>query len=249
MPLRLSPSHKSEMTSQVLFGEKYSVIERAGHWLRIITGFDSYSGWVDANHLLPVEAADGPGGLVLNKALRCYRADGSKFILEAGCEIYRPDFNTKTFRLADSIFTTSENFAESYVYVNETKADTALRFLNSPYIWGGRIPSGIDCSGFTQLVYKIHGIQIPRDSWRQAEAGVALNFLEEALPGDLLFFGNEAGRISHVGILLSQGLIIHASGRVRIDPVDPTGIFNNDLNRYSHRLRSIIRIRESNSNR
>jgi cell wall-associated NlpC family hydrolase len=100
----------------------------------------------------------------------------------------------------------------------------------------------MDCSGLTQLVYKIHGISIPRDSFRQVEEGISINFLDEAVPGDLLFFDNEVGRISHVGLFISQGLIIHASGRVRIDRIDHTGIYREDLGRYSHLLRAIRRI-------
>ncbi len=134
-------------------------------------------------------------------------------------------------------------FPKVYIKVSESKAETAARFLNCPYIWGGRIPSGIDCSGLTQLVYKIHGIAIPRDSWQQSEAGTVVSFLEEAENGDLLFFDNDKGKISHVGILMAQGLVIHASGRVRIDRLDHQGIYRDDLKRYTHKLRTIVRIK------
>jgi len=117
-----------------------------------------------------------------------------------------------------------------------------MKFINSPYIWGGRIPSGIDCSGFVQLVYKIRGVNIPRDSWQQAEAGENISFIGETLPGDLVFFDDERGRITHVGMILSQGLVIHASGRVRIDAIDHQGIYKNEIRGYSHKLRTIRRI-------
>jgi gamma-D-glutamyl-L-lysine dipeptidyl-peptidase len=141
-----------------------------------------------------------------------------------------------------SVYKTSDDFRPEYIQTKESVADTAMRFINCPYIWGGRIPSGIDCSGLTQLAFKIHGLSIPRDSWKQSENGVTISFIEETVPGDLVFFDNESGCITHVGMIISKGLVIHASGRVRIDSIDHQGIYKNDLGRYSHRLRIIKRI-------
>jgi gamma-D-glutamyl-L-lysine dipeptidyl-peptidase len=242
VPLRSGPSHKTEMLSQVLFGEKYTVKEVAGNWMKIETVFDSYIGWIDVFHLQQTLYYEGPCSHVINRSLLCYREDGTKMVLEPGCEIYDPDTDAKTFRIGKNIYKTSEDFGPAYIQCNESIADTAMKFLNSPYIWGGRIPSGIDCSGFTQLVYKIHGIGIPRDSGNQAETGDTLSFIDEANPGDLAFFDNDCGHISHVGIIISKGLIIHASGRVRIDTIDHQGIYKNEIGKYSHKLRTIKRI-------
>ena len=93
-----------------------------------------------------------------------------------------------------------------------------------------------------QLVYKIHGIAIARDSWKQAEEGKMIDFIDEAEPGDLVFFDNDRRRISHVGMIISRGLVIHASGRVRIDSIDHQGIFKQEIGGYSHKLRTIRRI-------
>lgn len=230
------------MLSQVLFGEKYEVLDRAGHWMKVQTIFDSYTGWIDINHLQQAEVQDDSPGIVLNRSLLCFKEDRTRLVLEPGCEIYDPDFEAKSFRLGNNIFTTVPEFSQQYVSRSDSYADTALKFINSPYIWGGRIPSGIDCSGFTQLVYKIMGRPIPRDSWQQAEAGTAVSFINETVPGDLVFFDDERGRISHVGMILSQGLVIHASGRVRIDTIDHQGIFKAEVKEYSHHLRTIRRI-------
>jgi cell wall-associated NlpC family hydrolase len=242
VPLRSGPSHRAEMLSQVLFGEKYRILDQAGHWTKVETCFDNYSGWLDMDHLQQSEDSNGNTGLVLNKSLLCFRNDKTRMVLEAGCEIYNPDFANKTFSVGHNIYNTVNEFSDNYITTKDSLTDTALKFINSPYIWGGRIPSGIDCSGFCQLVYKIHGLKIPRDSCQQAEAGKVVSFIDETKPGDLLFFDDDMGRISHVGMLFSGRLIIHASGRVRIDPVDHQGIFKQEMGKYSHHLRTIRRI-------
>ena len=242
VPLRSAPRHKSEMLSQILFGEKYYVVETIGSWIKIETTFDNYTGWIDADHNhLTLDNADDKG-FVLNKPLVCFKKDKTQITLEAGCEIYNPDFSNKKFTLAGDTFTVANKFCKDYVTINESISETALRYINSPYLWGGRIPSGIDCSGFTQLIFKLHGIAIARNSWQQAKEGAPVDFINDAESGDLAFFDDEQGNINHVGMILSSGLVIHASGRVRIDPIDHQGIFKKEINGYSHKLRIIRRI-------
>ena len=194
VPLRSGPSHKSEMLSQVLFGEKYRIIDYIGHWYKIETLFDNYAGWIDADHIQNSKGRENAEGHVLNRSLLCYKNDKTKLVLEAGCEIYEPDFDKKVFSAGKNKYSAGPEFNPAYLKVSESIADTAMKFINSPYISGGRIPSGIDCSGFVQLVYKIRGIKIPRDSWQQAEAGESISFIGEALAGDLVSLMMKEGR-------------------------------------------------------
>jgi gamma-D-glutamyl-L-lysine dipeptidyl-peptidase len=242
VPLRSGPSHKAEMLSQIIFGEKYTITGEAGKWIKIETLFDKYSGWIDIDHLQHCVDNSNSRSFTINKPLPCFKKDKSRLVLEPGSEIYNPDFKSKTFTAGENIFKTTTEFNNSYITANESITDTAVRFINAPYIWGGRIPSGIDCSGLTQLVYKIHGISIARDASQQSETGEIINFLHEARPGDLVFFDNERGKITHVGMLFSEGLVIHASGRVRIDTIDHQGIFKPETGKYSHHLRLIKRM-------
>jgi len=242
VPLRSGPSHRSEMLSQILFGEKYRIIDRSGNWAKTETVFDNYRGWIDLDHLQHTPADDLPGGEVLNRSLQCFRSDKTIMVIEAGSEIYNPDFEGKKFSIGKNSYSTCADFSINYVTPKGTIADTAMKFINSPYLWGGRIPSGIDCSGYTQMIYKIHGKAIPRNSWQQAETGDTVGFIDEARTGDLVFFDNELGKITHVGMILSQGLVIHGSGRVRIDRIDHQGIFKHETGTYSHKLRLIKRI-------
>src|SRR5690606_19751564 len=119
---------------------------------------------------------------------------------------------------------------------------TAFMYLNAPYLWGGKTPFGIDCSGFTQMVYRLNGYMIPRDASQQAKIGEPLSFIEESEVGDLAFFDNEEGNIIHVGIIMEDNYIIHAHGKVRIDRLDHLGILNIDTGRHTHKLRVIKKV-------
>jgi len=121
-------------------------------------------------------------------------------------------------------------------------AVTAMSFLNVPYTWGGRTHFGIDCSGFTQAVFRLQGINLLRDTSLQVEQGYAVNSLRDTKLGDLAFFDNTEGRVVHVGIMLNNEKIIHASGRVKIDKIDEKGIYSEELKRYTHQLRTVRRV-------
>lgn len=138
----------------------------------------------------------------------------------------------------------NEDITQAKELTAENIRGVAMQYLDVPYIWGGKSKCGIDCSGFAQQVYKTFGIKLPRDSYQQAELGEMVGFLMEVQTGDLAFFDNEEGRITHVGIMLSHDEIIHASGKVRIDKIDNQGIINAETGARTHRLRIIKRYKK-----
>ena len=247
VPLRAAPTEKSEMTDQVLFGEDFEILEGNNQWMYIKRRVDAYEGWFNSRHYLPCtgdqihQMADSPNH-TLNLPFNRLMVDNTPLILPAGSILPFFDREKKHFRLGEKEYTLQENLQEDKNNKRELIETTARQFINAPYLWGGKTVFGMDCSGFTQILYRIAGIDIPRDSHQQVEHGTTVNFVKEARTGDLAFFGNDEGRISHTGIMLESGHIIHASGKVRLDPIDQQGIYNREIKRYTHRLRVVKRM-------
>lgn len=218
--IRAEQSHQSEMTSQLLYGETVEILQNKGKFLKVKMHFDGYEGWIDSQQIAEISDDyfnERKTELVAN-TVQMYNTSQGPILLSIGSEVN----SEKT----DPVFLNLE-----------TISDTAKQFLNVPYLWSGRSFFGIDCSGFVQLIYKAHGISLPREAQQQSEIGEVLSFVEESKPGDLAFFEDEEGRICHVGMMLADHEIIHASGKVRIDSLDSTGIFNKELNKHTHKLR------------
>ena len=244
VPARKEPSDRSELVTQLLFGELFSVLARKEQWVCIKTTYDQYECWIDIKqcHFLYAEVFES-----IRDSKTAVAADlvsvlrnnetGHLFPIVAGSSL--PHFRNDQLRIDKTTFTYEGEIALDVKHDREQIVESAYLYLNTPYLWGGRSPFGIDCSGFTQLVYKMNGIKIARDAYQQAEEGKALNFVEEAREGDLAFFDNKDGKIIHTGIILKNGRIIHASGKVRVDSFDHNGIFNVELEQYTHRLRII----------
>lgn len=251
IPVRKEPTERSEMVTQILFGEHFEILEGLENWSKVKLAFDNYEGWVDTKMISPIEENLYQD---LNKELQVVandtfnlvfqEKDYSNKLIVPGSSLPFCDLDKKSFKIADKSYSyqgkVSENSTDDYL--RDSIIESALKYFNSPYLWGGRTPYGIDCSGLTQIVYKLNGIVLPRDASQQVLTGETLTFVEEALPGDLAFFDNEDGKINHVGIIWDRHKIIHASGKVRIDNVDHQGIFNVDKKRYTHKLRVIKRI-------
>ncbi len=243
IPLRIEPSDRSEILSQVLFGEHFEILDQQRQWVKIKLQFDQYEGWVDEKQFKKISESDfnklSSSEIILNGDLIEYITNNSNFLMPItlGSSLSFLDFpeiNSENY-----IF---EGLKSSGINPKSNLVNTAYLYLNAPYLWGGKSPFGIDCSGFTQMVYKLNGYKLLRDARQQASQGEPLSFIEESEPGDLAFFDNDEGNIIHVGIIMQDNYIIHASGRVRIDRLDHSGIFNADLNKHTHKLRVIKKI-------
>ena len=238
VPLRLEPSDPSEMVSQVLYGEHFKVTEKRKKWSKIRLAHDFYEGWID-NKQFVLLTAEQYHDFEKAKKYRCLdlvtfaeTEDHELLPLTLGVSLKALGFFHHKF----------EGEKIGGLKPKSNIINLALLYLNAPYLWGGRTVFGIDCSGFTQMVYLLNGYKLLRDASQQATQGEALSFIEESEPGDLAFFDNAEGKIIHVGILLKDNYIIHAHGKVRIDRIDHTGIFNQETKSYSHTLRVLKKI-------
>jgi gamma-D-glutamyl-L-lysine dipeptidyl-peptidase len=248
VPCRKEAGNSSEMVTQLLFGESYMVEEFTEDWLKIITAFDSYQGWINIKQHQKISESTFQ---LLQKENPVYNAEliqvitnkvnQTHFPISIGARLPFLKTNTITFEQHAFLFDGQIRFGKEKRSGSDI-ISTAFTFLNSPYLWGGKNPLGIDCSGFTQVVFKLNGYILPRDASQQVALGEPLNFVEEAEAGDLAFFDNEEGNIVHVGILMDNQRIIHASGQVRIDKFDHYGIYNEDSKKYTHTLRVIKRL-------
>ncbi len=244
VPMRAEPSDLSEMVNQVLFGETFKIIDHRKKWFKIRLSHDDYEGWIDRKqaHLITKEVFTSTSKakhLLSGAPVDILAAEDPKQHISIVQGSYLPGLvDGEKVEVGKLQFDAPEAIVEP----SQVKADIiewAYSYLNTPYLWGGRSPFGIDCSGFTQQVYRMIGVNIPRDASEQAKCGEALSFIEEAEPGDLAFFDNKEGHITHVGIILRDNYIIHASGKVRLDRLDQSGIYNAEERDHTHRLRVI----------
>lgn len=236
-PVRKERGDQQEMVTQLLFGELVEILSIDEPWAHIVTYSDRYEGYIDHKHLK----------LLSEKEVKRWM-DGQSILSDREIEMMTP---WGIQRICRGSYITSEETdfnigkdmfsllnAENREFPNTY--ELAKDYLNTPYLWGGKSPFGIDCSGFTQIVFRIFGINLPRDAYEQAEHGTEVEF-EDNLQGDLAFFSNKEGRITHVGIIGSGNEIIHAAGHVRIDELKEEGIYRKDQDRITHQLTVIKR--------
>ncbi len=243
-PIKKEPFHNAEMISQQLFGEQCTVLEMIPGWIKIRCKYDNYEGWSQSGHLVEIDEDQFAN---TNKKLASgwineVSYNGEKMFVPFGSSL-------ATFKKDDAVWNSNLINYKGKKYnppggkINKKNIKwISGKYLNTSYLWGGKSVFGIDCSGFTQSVYKFLNIYLPRDSWQQAELGDTVDHLHGTNCGDLCFFENEEGRITHVGLLINNHEIIHSSGKVRIDKIDNVGIINSDTGQQrTHKIKLIKR--------
>ncbi len=248
-PLRATASHRAEQVSQVLFGETAFLLEENGDgWCKIQCVWDGYEGWCRRSMLHPVapsevRTANGQQTVVNNKSSLTLEA-GHEMMLPPGAILWNLRGGLVDIGPVKGCFKGRRDKLSNLQTAHPQPVDYAFLYREAPYVWGGRTPAGIDCSGLVQMAFKLCGMAVPRDAYQQAEVGETVDFLQHAQRGDVAFFDNEEGRIVHVGILVDNSHILHAtesSGRTVVDRIDGEGIISVQLRKRTHRLRLIRR--------
>jgi len=247
VPMRAEPSDKAEQVSQLLFGDHYEVHElsKDKNWLRIHMYYDQCEGWINVHqhHAVTKEyydyinradfkiATDLTSSILYNK---------SPLLILLGSII--PISGSELFKMEEQFAFNGDSKSLGVKREADFVKTVALKYLNSPYQWGGKSPFGIDASGFVQMTSKICGYRLGRTITEQSRQGKGVDNLAEAMPGDLAFFSAHGSKNSHVGLILEKEKVIHAFGKVRIDYLNDEGILNLDTKIYTHSLVEIRRI-------
>jgi gamma-D-glutamyl-L-lysine dipeptidyl-peptidase len=243
-PMRAEPAHRTEMVSQLVFGECCEILEKSkDQWARICCSYDGYEGWCQSSHLTEIDAADyEQGGNALTPEwVASLEYNGHPMMVPLGCILTAMKNGHALWRKNQVYYKGKTWDPGAAARDARTIRQQAFKFLNTPYLWGGKTVFGADCSGFTQTVFKFFDIPLLRDAYQQATQGEHIGFLEESQTGDLAFFDSPEGKITHVGILLNANEIVHSSGKVRVDKIDNMGIVNTETFQRTHHLRTIRR--------
>ncbi len=242
-PMRREANHRSEMVSELLFGEIAEVLEEESVFTKIRCSYDGYEGWCQNTQLTHIETNQ------FDPNNKCLTADwvntgslnGYPVQLPLGASLGILQNGRAQIGNFEIAYKGRVHDPEKTLFTEQMIRAVSSLYMNTGYLWGGRSVYGIDCSGFVQQVFRFFNKQLPRDAYQQAEQGESIGFLQEVKCGDLAFFDNAEGKITHVGILWNSNTIIHASGKVRVDPIDNLGVISSDSGVRTHHIRIIKR--------
>ena len=251
VPVRAEARESAEQTTQLLFGELVTVLERAERWQRVRLESDGQVGWVDAKMICPMKkeeytahrAALADAAVVsFPMTYAVSENNGQTIPLTAGTRLThyadgRFEVLGVGFRIDVSMVS-----VQPKELTQENLLQTVRFFLNTPYLWGGKSAMGMDCSGFTQVVMSLFGKQLLRNASEQVKQGRKVSDRKKVQAGDLLFFDHHDGKISHVGIAIDAERVIHCSGRVKVEKWDEQGIYSAEQGTYTHCLAAIRRV-------
>jgi len=232
VPVRAKPSDESEIVSQLLFGDYVIVLEKGTPWIKIKNNSDSYEGWIDFKQVTYINSDEFNLGLsntqyIVNQPSIDIKSSVGKQAIFLGSVL--PFLKNNSFKISSQVFEILSELTQKQLKPNEY----AQLYLNTPYLWGGKSLHGIDCSGLIQNAFKSSIFSLPRDASQQVNIGDHILWENRAID-DVVFFKSKSGNVTHVGILTSKDTIIHAHGKVRIDKIDTKGIWNSELDWYSH---------------
>jgi hypothetical protein len=237
--VRREPAHTSELRTQIIYGDAVEPLKVEGEWV-LVRLDDGYVGWIRNWHLSELSPSrheawlEDAGSRVASNHAEVFSSPRRESLpvtdLVIGTRIRVTTCGKRGWRsvhLPDGregfIQTPSiERLPRRRSVSRDRLAATGLRFLGIPYIWGGTTPKGFDCSGVIQRVFRLNGRLLPRDADMQGRFGRQRKMDAAALvTGDLLFFGKDADHITHVAMVLPDGLFLHAYGQVRVGSLDP----------------------------